>query len=687
MTERRCGPHADFALVPDFRSSTGLFTTLRSEHKLKASGKQLFDASVYQTDSATSSFHDMVRNLSDLVSNAQPTPFHQMLSSLGEEGRLMRLYTQNVDGIDVALPSLETTVPLNPKGPWPRTIQLHGGLEKMVCSKCNHLSKFQPLLFDGPRPPLCKVCIDTDKIRTDHAGKRSHGIGKLRPRMVLYNEHNPDEEAIGAVVSSDLRSRPDAVIVVGTSMKIPGVRRIVREMCGVVRGRRDGLAIWINRDPPPVGKEFEDCWDLVVKGSSDTVARISDDSKSYMDCTDSDAERARAKDDLVQVVIHSPVKGTFNHGMPTPSASPRPSKQLELSIKSKTQLHVKPKFVAKKQVEITSRSSSVPPKANPKSHKSKPKGPAKIKTTKKVNTKTASTAPSSTINQLFKQTKSTSASSTNPRKPAKEPLKREPSLKPALSATTASTFNRLFSQTKSTSVSSTVTKKTSQAAFRIQLPLPRQSYPPRSNSTIFEHISSRRTPSIVPQTPIHNTTNDSHIFKYSPPAPVEPRVSLSTPFCRVPTTPDPPDWEPLTPIQFQSGGSNGSRRPELYSTPQPPSCETPTPRHSTWKHVSKRPDSYYTPPPPQFEPLTPQHRRSSGSNGLWGSESNSVSPNTVTRKFWHTVSGGSDELCMSPTTMTRRFWRTVGGPTEKCVYNGVTVSPTSVPRNMDRLLN
>jgi NAD+-dependent protein deacetylase SIR2 len=317
--------------VPDFRSSTGLFSTLRSEHKLKASGKHLFDASVYQTDSATSSFHDMVRSLSKLVGEARPTEFHQMLATLASEGRLMRLYTQNVDGIDTSLPPLETSIPLGMKGPWPRTIQLHGGLEKMVCSKCNHLSEFEAALFEGPLPPPCTACMETDKVRTHHAGKRSHGIGRLRPRIVLYNEHNPDEEAIGTVVSSDLRTRPDALIVVGTSMKIPGVRRIVREMCGVVRGRKGGLTVWINHDSPPAGKEFENCWDLVVKGACDEVAsranmrRWDDDGVDFQTCTESEAERAKARAGEVNVVIRSPLKKTLAPTIPTPGTSPRPS--------------------------------------------------------------------------------------------------------------------------------------------------------------------------------------------------------------------------------------------------------------------------------------------------------------------------------------------------------------------------
>ncbi|MCJ1420892.1 hypothetical protein MMC32_007251 [Xylographa parallela] len=388
--------------IPDFRSSTGLFTTLRSEHKLKASGKHLFDASVYQTDSSTSSFHDMVRSLSHLVSAAEPTAFHQMLSTLGHEGRLLRLYTQNVDGIDVALPSLETSVPLSVKGPWPRTVQLHGGLEKMVCSKCNHLSDFEPLLFDGPEPPLCKVCIETDKVRTDHAGKRSHGIGKLRPRIVLYNEHNPDEEAIGAVVGSDLRSRPDAVIVVGTSMKIPGVRRIVREMCSVVRGRRDGLAIWINRDAAPLGKEFEDCWDLVVKGASDKVAhQWSEANRGYMDCTDSEVERAKQKVGDLQVIINAQHQKVKDHGIPTPSASPHPKPaKIFLKIKVPPLVKGKPTTILGKQANKRG-TSSKPGNASTKAANSSAKPTTKRTTLKRP----AKQANQQSINKSFKTTK------------------------------------------------------------------------------------------------------------------------------------------------------------------------------------------------------------------------------------------------------------------------------------------
>ena len=335
----------DFVIVPDFRSSNGLFASLRTEHKLRSSGKDLFDASVYQTDASTAHFHDMVRSLSGQVAAAKPTEFHHLIAKLAAEGRLMRLYTQNVDGLETSLPPLQTIHPLVNKGPWPRTVQLHGAIEKMTCSKCSQIFDLEPALFNGSVAPPCPVCTETDKVRTDHAGKRSHGIGRLRPRMVLYNEHNPDEEAIGTVVKADLRARPDAVIVVGTSMKVPGLKRIVREMCGVVRGRRDGLSVWINLEPPPAGKEFEDCWDLVVEGDCENVAahanmkRWDDYSVDYQECTESDTERAKARNSGVRVVIETPAKKSIASSLLTPAASPR-SKSLEASTQPKLAVRI-----------------------------------------------------------------------------------------------------------------------------------------------------------------------------------------------------------------------------------------------------------------------------------------------------------------------------------------------------------
>ena len=388
------------AIVPDFRSSNGLFQTLRKEHNLKGSGKQLFDASVYRDGPSTDSFHTMVRSLSQMAKTAQPTEFHRLLDSLAEQNRLLRLYTQNVDGLETSLPSLKTSVPLTKKKPFPKTIQLHGGLDKMVCVKCNHLSDFKAEIFVGPTPPACASCETHEDIRAEF-GRRNRGIGRLRPRMVLYNEHNPDDEAIGKVASVDLRTRPDAVIVVGTSLKVPGVRRIAREMCHVVRGRRDGVAIWINNDREPVSKDFENCWDLVVSGSSDKVAELASNAHSdgFMgrEATEEDARRLETAP-KAEVVVFSPSKLRTADLAPTPPATPTLLQKLgkasaQISVQSLL-LDTKPKREGDKKTQTVQ-------KARLRQPKSKAKGDKKER--KSSSVKGASTIP---INSILKTSKS-----------------------------------------------------------------------------------------------------------------------------------------------------------------------------------------------------------------------------------------------------------------------------------------
>ncbi|KAF3763533.1 DHS-like NAD/FAD-binding domain-containing protein, partial [Cryphonectria parasitica EP155] len=258
--------------IPDFRSSKGLFEEYKS--KTLGSGAALFDVSVYNSNNSTKQFHAMVCDLSVRAKEAEPTAFHNMLATIAHEGRLQRLYSQNIDCLETSLLPLATKTPLPAKKPWPTTIQVHGGLEKMHCMKCKFVSNFDASLFQGSEAPLCNLCKEQDDIRTGVYGKRSHGIGRLRPRIHLYNESSPDEDAIGAVSQADLRQVPDAVLVVGTSLVVPGIRRIAQQLCRATRSTRDGFTAWINPDPEPRGCDLKDVWDMVVCGRSDTIASL-----------------------------------------------------------------------------------------------------------------------------------------------------------------------------------------------------------------------------------------------------------------------------------------------------------------------------------------------------------------------------------------------------------------------------
>jgi len=145
--------------------------------------------------------------------------------------------------------------------------------------------------------------------------------------MVLYNEFNPDEEAIGACSHADLKRGPDAVIVVGTSLKVPGIRRLAKEFCSVTRGRRGGFTAWINHDPEPLGVDFKDAWDMVVRGECDDVARLVGLPKwDDKDCGEYVMMEGQAlgKSSRPEVVLDlKPIAAVQSQGYLTPTDSPR----------------------------------------------------------------------------------------------------------------------------------------------------------------------------------------------------------------------------------------------------------------------------------------------------------------------------------------------------------------------------
>lgn len=413
--------------IPDFRSSTGLFATARNQHKLKASGKHLFDASVYKHNETTQSFHTMVREMSQMTKNAKPTPFHHLLASLAQEGRLLRFYSQNIDCIDTSMKPLATNVPLNPKAPWPATIQLHGGLEKMVCTKCSSLEPFNGEVFDGPEAPLCHACVVDDEVRTAHAGKRSHGIGRLRPRFVLYNEYNPDEEAIGNVSSADLKARPDCVLVVGTTLKVPGTRRLVKEMCQVTRSRKNGLTVYINVDPEPKGVDFKNCWDIVVRSRCDSVAQLA--ALPPWDCSIGDDYLVSQEDDRESQERRS--KTTFAVNIPAPPHSEADDEETVPRPKQVTQAQGIPTPTASPKISSAKKpTKSKQAKINFVGKPSTAEEPAKVTKPRGRKPKAKANPPKQSVVQVFKTAKAKAPTNGKGRKPLPNAPYALPGLRP-----------------------------------------------------------------------------------------------------------------------------------------------------------------------------------------------------------------------------------------------------------------
>ena len=117
--------------------------------------------------------------------------------------------------------------------------------------------------------------------RTDHnlaaqarvaRSARALKIGTLRPAIVLYDEPHPLGDEIGQIQATDVRKGPDLLIIMGTSLKVHGLKKLVKEFAKVTHARKGprtpGIVIFVNKTPP--GGEWDGVIDYHVEGDTDS---------------------------------------------------------------------------------------------------------------------------------------------------------------------------------------------------------------------------------------------------------------------------------------------------------------------------------------------------------------------------------------------------------------------------------
>ena len=130
---------------------------------------------------------------------------------------------------------------------------------------------------------------------------RAIKVGTLRPAIVLYDEAHPLGDDIGAIQTADLARRPDMLVIMGTSLKVHGFKKLVKEFARAVHetapsgapvlnrtpvGKSSakshaGKVVFVNKTPP--GAEWEGIIDYWVEGESDTwVEKVLDDWKKMV---------------------------------------------------------------------------------------------------------------------------------------------------------------------------------------------------------------------------------------------------------------------------------------------------------------------------------------------------------------------------------------------------------------------
>jgi NAD-dependent SIR2 family protein deacetylase len=192
----------------------------------------------------------------------------------------------------------------------PRCVPLHGTLASLECSRCSYSEPLHSALpLPGEMLP-CPSCEGEQDERIE-SSQRPRSIGFLRASVLLYGEEHRHGDSIGAVVERDLigrlkDDRMDLLIVAGTTLQIPGVKRMIKEFAKALRTQplakkkaprksgatgdvdeKDAAAddeesedfpirtILLNRDPPSKGKggEWANTFDVWVQGDLQEFVR------------------------------------------------------------------------------------------------------------------------------------------------------------------------------------------------------------------------------------------------------------------------------------------------------------------------------------------------------------------------------------------------------------------------------
>ncbi|BEJ13029.1 hypothetical protein CspHIS471_0302030 [Cutaneotrichosporon sp. HIS471] len=305
--------------IPDFRSGNGLYSLVKTRYPESfVTGKDLFSSGLFSTPETTSIFYTFIAELSLACQAAEPTRTHHFIRRLEAKGKLLRSYTQNVDGFErrLGLESGGRGTGLKKNGT--RNVELHGDLGRVRCVLCfadfEACDEYVCMFREGEAPncPSCEV-RHADRV---NRGARATSVGTLRPSIVLYDEAHPLGDQIGELQAHDMKRRPDMLLIMGTSLKVHGLKHLIKDFAKVVHERK-GIVVFVNATTP--NKEWESVIDYHVQGPTD----------EWVDLVQEDWKKARPQDWELQTtldpsIVHKSVVKGKSKAKAKSKAKPKP---------------------------------------------------------------------------------------------------------------------------------------------------------------------------------------------------------------------------------------------------------------------------------------------------------------------------------------------------------------------------
>eukprot|EP01041_Mallomonas_annulata_P006044 gene6044-12183_t len=219
--------------IPDFRSKDGLYNTLDCDEYNIPSAELLFDLEYFQIDPLP--FYKFAASLLP-KKLCLPSPTHHFIAMLEKKNKLLRNYTQNVDG-------LERLAGIS------KLVECHGSMNFFRCMKCRKTKPLEELRSD----------VELGLVPYCACG------GVLKPGITFFGE------SLGSSFMKQLKldaKKCDLIIVIGTSLKVHSILEVLKHCDKLIP------QVLINRDHVSLPAALSEGFDVELLGACDDVIRF-----------------------------------------------------------------------------------------------------------------------------------------------------------------------------------------------------------------------------------------------------------------------------------------------------------------------------------------------------------------------------------------------------------------------------
>lgn len=183
-----CSLLVAFWTIQDFRSTDGLYNLVKAKYpNAVVKGRDLFDSSLFRDPTSTAVFYTFIAGLKSSIDSAQPSPTHRFIKTLDAKGKLLRSYTQNIDGLEervgIVGSTSEAAMTTGGKGKGKasatgksklklnevKNVLLHGDIHRVRCTLCsaNFACEEQHLdAFRSGTPLDCPECSSRCELKS-----------------------------------------------------------------------------------------------------------------------------------------------------------------------------------------------------------------------------------------------------------------------------------------------------------------------------------------------------------------------------------------------------------------------------------------------------------------------------------------------------------------------------------------